>query len=231
MKRFYSAVEIREEAPGWQVTLDGRRLKTVAGHAQIVPTRALAQALAAEWARQGETIDPADFPMRDMADYAIDMVAQDPGAVADRLIAYGDTDTLLYRADPDEPLYPLQMAQWEPILTAFEAREGIALRRVSGIMHVAQDAAAMAHVRARIGAFDPFTLAGFEALTTLSASLTISLSALEPGADLPALWAAASLEEEWQAQRWGREEEAEERRARRAADFLRAGEFVAAARG
>jgi chaperone required for assembly of F1-ATPase len=226
MKRFYSKVAAEPQEGGWQVTLDGRGIKTVGRRPQIVPTAALAEALAQEWERQGERIDPGDFPLRDMADYAIDVVAGDRQAVAHKLVAYADTDTLLYRADPDEPLYARQCELWEPILTAFEAREGITLRRISGIVHAPQDEAALAMLRERVAALDPFTLAALEAMTSLAASLCTGLSALEPEADGRALWQAASLEEEWQAQLWGRDAEAEARRERREADFLRGAEFA-----
>lgn len=231
MKRFYDKVATRQHEGGWQVTLDGRGLKTVKGSPQLLPTRSLAEALASEWDIEGEELDPRAFPLRDMADYAIDIVASDREALVAKLIAYADTDTLLYRADPGEPLFARQQEVWEPILTAFEASHGVTLKRVSGIIHTAQDEAALATLRARMGAFDPFTLAALETMTSLAASLTIGLSALEPGADPLALWQAASLEEEWQADQWGRDYEAEERRARRTADFERAARFAQKARG
>lgn len=231
MKRFYDAVSTQETDGGWQVTLDGRGLKTVKTTPQVVPTHAFAQALAAEWDAQGETLDPATFPARDLADYAIDVVSADPAAVADKTLTYGDTDTLLYRADPDEPLYARQQEVWEPIVTDFEAREGVELTRVSGVLHRPQSEATLAKLRGRLIAYDPFALAGIELMTTLSASLVTGLSAIRPEADAAALWQAASLEEEWQADLWGREYEAEERRAKRRQDFLKAREITLLALG
>lgn len=226
MKRFYKAATTQEVDGGWQVMLDGRGMKTVKGSPQIVPSEALAEALADEWARQGEEIDPKSFVFRDMADYAIDIVAPDVAAKADELTAYGDTDTLLYRADPDQPLYPRQLEVWEPIVTAFEAREGVKMTRVSGILHRPQAPEALAKLRAKLSGQSPFALAGLETMTTLAASLIIGLSSMEPETDAEALWNAASLEEDWQADLWGRDEEAEERRAKRQAGFLRAREFT-----
>jgi chaperone required for assembly of F1-ATPase len=236
IRRFYTDVTLGEapgaETRGFQVLLDGRGVKTVGGAAQIVPTRALGAALAAEWARQGDRIDPASLPLRDMADYAIDMVAPDPAAVAEGLIAYAETDTLCYRADPDAPLHAHQQAVWEPLLTAFEAAHGITLMRVSGVLHRPQPAAALASLREKLLRLDPFVLAGTEAMTTLAASLVTAVAALDAvHEDEPrALWQAVCLEEEWQADLWGRDWEAEERRARREADFLRACAFAKAAR-
>lgn len=232
IRRFYTDVTLAEQPGGWQVMLDTRGVKTVGGVPQLLPTRPLAEALAAEWRQQGEQIDPASLPLRDMADYAIDLVALSPGGVAEGLLAYAETDTLCYRADPDEPLHARQIEVWEPLLAGFEAAHGITLTRVSGILRRPQPPASLAVLRARLLALDPFQLAGVEAMTKLAASLTIGLAALDARhEDEPrALWQAACLEEEWQAELWGRDEEAEERRTRREADFLRAAAFARLAR-
>ncbi|KPF62110.1 molecular chaperone [Porphyrobacter sp. AAP60] len=233
MRRFYNDVALAAQPEGYQVMLDSRGLKTVGGAPQIVPTQALGEALAAEWRKQGEKIDPASLPLRDMADYAIDIVAPDPAAVAQGLVAYAETDTLCYRADPDEPFYARQIEVWEPLLSAFEAAHGIALVRVSGVLHRPQPPKVLAILRDRLLALDPFALAGAEVMTKLAASLVTALAALDArGEEEPlALWQAACLEEEWQADLWGRDWEAEERRAKREADFLRACAFVRLARG
>lgn len=230
MKRFYRDVTVEEAEGGFVVALDGQRVKTQgSGQPQTVPTRALAGLLADEWARQGEEIDTGGFPHRALADYAIDMVAPDLAAAVNRLLRFVETDTLCYRADPDEPLHRRQLEIWEPVLTRFEARCGVKLVRVSGILHRPQPAETLAVVRARLGVYDAFTIAGLETLASLAASLTVALEAAEPDSDAESLWAAAMLEEEWQADLWGREAEAEERRARRRAEFMMAREFVLAA--
>ncbi|MFM7403885.1 MAG: ATP12 family chaperone protein [Erythrobacter sp.] len=233
IRRFYKAVTLgAQPGGGWQVMLDARGVKTVGGAPQLVPSEALAETLAAEWRQQGETIDPASLPLRDLADYAIDMVAPDPVSVAQGLVAYAETDTLCYRADPDEPLHAHQHAVWEPLLTSFEAAHGIALVRVSGVLHRPQPPETLAVLEAKLLTLNPFVLAGVEAMTKLAASLVTALAALDAvHEDEPrALWQAVCLEEQWQADLWGRDAEAEERRERREADFLRAAAFARLAR-
>lgn len=232
IRRFYKDVTLGQQPGGFQVLLDGRGVKTVGGAPQIAPTEALAEALAAEWRRQGEKIDPASLPLRDMTDYAIDVVAPDPATIASGLVAYAETDTLCYRADPDEPLHARQQAVWEPLLGAFEAAHEVSLVRVSGVLHRPQPPETLARLHDRLLTLDPFALAGVEAMTKLAASLVTGLAALDArheGEPL-ALWQAACLEEEWQAELWGRDWEAEERRERREADFLRACAFAKMAR-
>lgn len=230
MKRFYQNVGVAEVEGGWQVELDGRGIKTARKAAQVVPSQALAKALAREWAEQGDEIDPARFFMRDQADYAIDMVAPDPSATIETLIGFAESDTLCYRADPDEPLYARQQEVWEPLLAMIEASEGVRFTRVSGIMHKPQPPATMAHLRSRLTALDAFALAPLQLMASLSASLAIALLALEDRAGHEDLWQAANLEEEWQAQLWGRDPQAEARRAKRRDEFLKACEFARLAR-
>ena len=148
MKRFYKAVAVAPAGGGWQVTLDGRAVKTQGGRAQVVPAQALAAALAAEWGGQGETIDPAALVLRDMADHALDVIASDRAAVIADLLRYAETDTLCYRAEPDEPLHARQIELWEPLLNTAEARWDVHFQRVAGVIHQAQPPATMARLEA-----------------------------------------------------------------------------------
>lgn len=226
MKRFYKDVAVEPVENGFRVTLDGRGIKTQRGAAQVVPSRALADALAAEWAQQGEEIDPKRFIFRDLADYAIDIAATE----GVDLLRFAETDTLCYRADPDEPLHHRQRALWEPILTALEARLGIRFERVSGVVHRPQPPETLAALKALLDALDPFALAALATLASLAASLAVGLAALEDGADAEALYAAANAEEDWQAEQWGWEWTAEEKRAWKLAEFKAAMEFGRLAR-
>ncbi len=226
MKRFYSQVDVAGAGDSWIVNLDGRPLKTQGGRPQAVPSGRLADMLAAEWRDQGEEIDPAGFRLRDMADYAIDVVRKDREGVIDKLLGYGETDTLCYRADPEDALYRRQQEVWEPLLAETERREAVRFHRISGIVHRAQPAETLAALRQRLETFDHFRLAALEQMVALSASLCIGLAALEPGSDADVLWDAANLEEDWQAQLWGQDEEAEERRDRRRQDFAAAMDFA-----
>lgn len=229
MKRFYSEVGIVEGTDGWIVRLDGRPIKTQGGQAQTVPTPELAELLAAEWRDQGETLDPRRFVHRDLADYAIDVVALDPEPVRDTLLGYIETDTLCYRADPDEPFWRRQQQQWEPLVAGFETREGVVLERVSGVIHRPQRAATLAKLRQRLSGFSSLELAALQTLTSLAASLCVGLSVLDSEPDPRALWDAANLEEDWQIEQWGSDEEAQERRDLRSRQFFAALDFARAA--
>ena len=231
MKRFYKAVTVAVDGGGYRVMLDGRPLRTVGGRAQIVPSAPLAEALAAEWSAQGEEIDPAGFIYRDLVDYAIDVVSLGKAAVIDELLPYAETDTLCYRAEPDEALGIRQRTVWEPLLTAAEARWQVRFVRVAGIMHRPQPPETLARLREDLAARSSFTLAALKTTSSLAASLVLGLMAMEPDADIDALWDAANLEEDWQAELWGKDDEALERRARRHAAFAAAARLAVLAQG
>jgi len=231
MKRFWKDVAVERADSGWRVMLDGRPIRTQGGQPQIVPTRPLAEAMAGEWGAQGEKVDPQALPLRDLADYAIDHVRNERAGTIDKLLAYVETDTLCYRADPDEPLYRRQRDLWEPLLAAFEARHEVRLERVSGVIHRPQPVETSDCLRAILEQQDDFTLSALSTLAPLAASLTIALTALEPGADIAALFAAANCEQDWQAELWGWDTLAEQARARRLAAFDAATRFARLAGG
>lgn len=231
MKRFYRDVTVAEAAGGFGVHLDGRAIKTVSARPQIVPTRALAEAMAQEWAEQGDEINPALFLLRDMADFALDVVAPDPAAAIESLLPYADTDTLCYRAEPDEAFAARQRLMWEPLLAEAETRLGVRFVRIAGVIHKPQPPETLARLRDELAMLDAFSLAALRNTAGLAASLVIGLAALAPNADIDALWDAANLEEDWQAELWGKDWEATELRARRAAAFAAAARFAALARG
>lgn len=226
MKRFYDKSDIEEAQGGWRVILDGRPIRTQGGSAQIVPNETLARALADEWAAQGEEIDTSAFLFRDYVDSAIDIVAPDREAAIVKLLSYAETDTLCYRADPEDALFKRQQEDWDPLLEAVEERFGARLERISGIVHKPQPPAALAALRRVLEDKDDFVLAGLTGAASLAASLSTALLALEDDIDPQPLWRDVSLEEEWQAELWGREEEAERRREARAEAFGAAAAFL-----
>jgi chaperone required for assembly of F1-ATPase len=229
MKRFYKDVSVEPADGGWQVMLDGRGMKTQSQAKQIVPSERLASLLAKEWRAQGEEIDPRSFVFRDMADYAIDVVRKDRADTIAKLLKFSQTDTLCYRGDPGDPLFQRQEDLWEPLLQRCEARHGVTFSRVSGIMYDPQGAETLAGLREALETLDEFALAALQTLTSLAASLVIGLEALEEGADTATLFASANAEEDWQAEQWGWDWEAEERRKLRLEAFTKAAEFVRAA--
>lgn len=230
MKRFYEKVDVPPVAGGWRIRLDGRPIRTAAGQPQILPTLALAEAMAREWAGQGEEIDASAFPLRDLADYALDAVMPARDAAIAELLPYAETDTLCYRAEDGEALHARQLEIWEPLLAGAEESWGLRFERIGGIMHRPQPPETLARLEEILSEMDAFALAALKMLASLSASLVIAICALAPDADPVALWNAANLEEDWQAELWGRDAEAEDLRQSRFEAFQLAMRFARLAR-
>ena len=208
------------EEGGFTLRLDGKRAMTPARNPLAVPQPALAEAIAAEWAGQGEFIDPAAMPVTRLANSAIDGVAARPAEVQAEVLAYAGTDLLCYRAGEPEGLVARQREAWDPLLAWAETALRLASCWRRAIVHVAQPEATLAALSAAIEAFDePFRLAGLALATTLSGSALIALALAEGALDVDAAWAAAHVDEDWNIAQWGEDAEAAARRAQRFADF------------
>ncbi len=229
-KRFWQAADVAELENGFTVHLDGRPVKTPAKAALKLPTRAMAQAIAAEWAALIDRVDPALMPLTRSANAAIDKVTPQHGEVAKMIAAYGDADQACYRAEYPDELIARQAAAWDPLLDWADRHLNARLIPVTGVMHRPQDPRALAALSARVHTLDAFTLAGFHDLVSLSGSLIIGFAALYDLHPAPDLWQRSRVDELWQEQEWGEDAEARERAAQKESAFLQAKIFADLAR-
>ncbi len=228
MKRFYTAVAITS-AGG--ITLDGRPVRTPARALLEVPSAALASAIAAEWAAQGEEIDPRSMPMTGLANAAIDRVPGDRATFAAGLAAYAETELLCYRAAEPPELVVRQNEVWNPVLDWARGRYDASFTLVTGIMHQPQPPATLARLADAVLTQDAWHLAALSPLITISGSLIVALAVVEGALKPQAAFDIAHLDELWQAELWGEDYFALEARAVRQADFLNAVAFLALLRG
>lgn len=219
-KRFYRESAVAETPDGFAVQLDGRPVRTPGKAPLALPTYAAAQLVADEFAAQGETIDPVSMPVLRLANTAIDGVAADTQAVLEDVMRFSSSDLVCYRADAPEELVARQADAWDPVLdwawTALGARFFLA----EGVMHVEQPREAIAAVGIWLRQREePFPLSAIHLMTTLTGSALLALG-LEAGAFSPdEAWAAAHVDEDWNAAQWGEDAEAVARRAARRRDF------------
>lgn len=226
MKRFWTEAAAVPADGGWGVALDGRAVRTPACAPLVVENRALAEAIAAEWQAQGETIDPAAMPLTGLANAAIDLAATDPAGFAAPIAAYAATDLLCYRDDRDPALQAEQAAAWNPLLAWAEARHGVEFALAQGVLPIDQPAATQTALRDAAFAQDPFRLAALTPLVTIGGSLVAGLALVEAAFAADALWEAVSLDELYQERRWGADSEAQKARARREAEWHHAARFL-----
>lgn len=227
-KRFYGKAGLREADGGFRLTLDDRPAGTPARKPLTLPTRALAERIAAEWNAQGETIDPARMPLTRLVNSTIDGVADRRDEVAADLCDYAGTDLVSYRASDPPRLVEAQAEAWDPIIDWAYDKLGARLILSEGVMHVGQPDTAISALQAAVNRIsNPFRLAALHTMTTLTGSLLIALAVLQGRLTSDEAWAAAHVDETFQADVWGADAEAQARLDARKREFEAAAQLAA----
>lgn len=221
MRRFYRDVTVAAVPDGYAILLDGRPVRTPQRATLAAPSEALASAISEEWAAQGEEIRIGTMKLTALANAAIDVIGPDPDQARTMLGAYAETDALAYRGD-EPALLARQAAIWNPLLDWAEQRWNVQFNLASGIMHVAQPAATISALRDALAALNAWELAALSPLTTLGGSLVVAIAVVSGSLDPDLGWAAVTLEEAFQEERWGVDAEALAARQARQAEWAAA---------
>ena len=229
LRRFYKRVEVvAAYGGGFALRLDDRGARTPGKRPLVAPSRAVAELIAAEWAAQGETIEPMSMPATRLANSAIDGVAAALAATRAAIADYSAADLVCYRAAAPAALVALQAEAYDPVLAWARDALGAHFVTTVGLAHAAQPEAALAAARAAIDAYsDPFAVAALHVMTSLTGSLMIALMTAEGALSPEAAWRAAHVDEDFQIGRWGEDDEAKRRRAARWRDFAAAAKVLA----
>jgi chaperone required for assembly of F1-ATPase len=226
-KRFWQSATVAEAPGGFRVLLDAREVKTPAKTPLIVPTQALAEAIAAEWQAQDTKVRPETMPFTRSANSALDKVTPQFAEVAELIAAYGASDLLCYRAGHPTELVARQAAAWDPLLDWSAKVLSAPLTVTTGIVPIDQPAASVAALCARVQALTPFQLAGFHDLVAISGSLVLGFAISLGKIDVTEGWALSRIDETWQIEQWGEDEEASASEAVRKAGMMHAARFFA----
>ena len=212
-KRFYKEVSTDRIDEGFRILLDGRPVRTPGKKLLAVPAQPIADRLLAEWDGQGEEIDPAKMPVTRLVNTAIDGVADNLDAVFEEIVRFSGTDMLCYRADSPEGLVARQREGWDPIIRWAADAKGARFILVEGVMHQEQPVPALEAFAAALAAWrDPLALACVHTVTTLTGSALLGLALAEGVIDADKAWSLAHIDEDWQIEHWGTDEEAFRRR-------------------
>lgn len=224
-KRFWQTTLVTPEGDQFGIALDKRVVKTPAKAALLLPTRAMADAVAAEWEAQGNKINPATMPVTRSANAAIDKVQHQHAEVADMLAEYGDSDLLCYRADTPETLVAHQNDKWNPALDWAAGHLGCRLYPRIGVVHQEQDRKALNKLTKRIHAMTSFQLAAFHDLVAMSGSLVLAFAVVFKWKDADSIWILSQLDELWQREQWGQDDEADAMSEIKRRAFVHAAQF------
>jgi chaperone required for assembly of F1-ATPase len=223
-KRFYASAGVIETSEGFTITLDDKPVRAPSGKVLVVPARAIADAVAAEWDAQKEIIDPTSMPLTRLANSVIDGVVDRVDAVTDDVAKYFASDLLFYRAGHPDALVAREAAAWDPVLFWAANTLGAHFILTEGVVHLRQSDQAVAAARAALPD-NPWEVAALHVVATLTGSALLALALLLGRLDRDQVWAAAHVDEDWNIEQWGEDAEVAAHRATRLIDF-RAAAFV-----
>jgi chaperone required for assembly of F1-ATPase len=229
MKRFYKNATVEMGDDRFRVLLDGKPVRTPGGNLLAVPAGALAEAIAKEWEAQGDEIVPTSMPMLRLANTALDGIPQNQEAVIEAILRFGGHELLCYRAD-DVVLAARQASLWSPLLDWAAARFGVTLQVGTGVVHVEQPPEALAKLRAALAAYDDCALAALHVMASITGSLILALAMAEGRIEAGEGFRLSRIDEDYQAEKWGQDAEAESRARGLAQELETAAAFLAASR-
>lgn len=226
-RRFYRHVAVTGDLG---IALDGRPVRTPLRSALHLPTRALAEAVAAEWAGQGETIDPVSMLFTKLANTAIDRVAPERARIAGEVTDFASNDLVCYRADSPAALAARHAAHWDPVVDWARTVLDAPFVVTTGVVHVDQPETALTAHASAVAALSDFELAAYYTVMTLTGSALIATMLARGAIEPDIAWAAAHVDEDFQIEHWGEDDEAVRRRAARHAEFAACCRFMELAR-
>jgi chaperone required for assembly of F1-ATPase len=226
-RRFYTTVTVTDELG---IALDGRLVKTPMRAALQLPTRALAEAVAAEWDAQKVDIDPASMILTRLANTAIDRVRPDRVRIEREMLDYAGSDLVCYRAGQPAELAARYVRHWDPVihwaLTALDAPFEV----TDGLVHRAQPEPAITAFGLALRDLSDFELAACHSIMTLTGSALLAVMLARRATESEAAWIAAHVDEDFQIEQWGEDAEAQARRAARYTEFMACCRFLELAR-
>jgi chaperone required for assembly of F1-ATPase len=208
-RKFYKTVEVSDNNA---ILLDGKSIKTPLKHALVLPNRALAEAVAAEWTAQDKVIDPESMPLTKLANTALDRATAEREHVIKEIVDYAGSDLVCYWADRPPELVKLQRKHWLPVLEWANATLNAQFKHASSITYVAQDADSLLAIRNRAETFNPWVLTGVYILMTLMGSSLLALMLQAESLSAQDIWTTAHVDEDYQISQWGEDNEAIARR-------------------
>ena len=224
-KRFWTTATAVPCAGGHAVHLDARPVRTPAKAALVLPSLALAQAIADEWQAQTGLVNPAMMPFTRMANSAIDKVTPLHAAVVAEVAGYGASDLLCYRAEGPVALVARQAADWDHWVDWAASALQAPLVVTIGVIPVPQPAASLASLTTRVAALSPFGLVAVHDLTAISGSLVLALAVTSGRLTAHQAFDLSRIDEIWQAEEWGQDAEAAQVQALKRQAMDEAGRF------
>lgn len=230
-RRFYKEAGVGAVGDGFSVTLDGKTPRTPGRKPVIVPHRAIAEAMAAEWAMQGEMIDPEHMPVVRLINSAVEAGDERVPALRAELVKYAANDLLLYRADSPQSLVDEQEKHWDAALVKLARYFGIGFQPTVGILHQPQPKPTLDRLTVAVAAIGLIESVAMVSLVGITGSGLLVIAHRENLLNAEEVWSAAHVDEYHNMRLWGAVEEATTRRDKKRKDYDAALKVLEAIRG
>jgi chaperone required for assembly of F1-ATPase len=235
VKRFWDTASVEWIEGGHAILLDGKPMRLPSGSKLMVGPARLARAIAEEWQAagggRGGEMSFKETPLTRLAGTALERVAPDPAPVVRAIARYGETDLLCYRAETPEKLVQRQHQQWQPWLDWAALAYDAPLRVTTGVGYVKQHRDSIAALRRAVAALDADALAGLGIAVPALGSLVLGLALAAGEMDANTAFSLGALDELFQAEQWGGDYEAVDRRTGIMADIVLAARYIDLTRG
>jgi chaperone required for assembly of F1-ATPase len=218
MKRFWKTAKTIASGKNFAVELDGRPVKLPSGKPLTVPFLPLAHAIADEWESAPQDFSPDDLPFTRLASTAQERVALHRDNIIGQLAAYGMNDLLCYRAETPDALVAQQNDVWGHWLNWAEASHGLQLQSTAGLVPINQSATTAATLQDILSAYSDYIIAALGVIVPALGSLVLGLALAANALSAEEASKAALLDELWQEEQWGADDEAVKRRTSVIAD-------------
>jgi len=222
IRRFYSDVGITAVDSGFQITLDKHPIKSAGQQILQLPNEKMAEQLANEWRQQKEFIDFANMPVMRFASTVHDNIFPRPDDTRAEILKYAHSDLLCYRVAEPDSLVERQASLWDPVLLQFKEELNIDFVTSTGIQYVEQGGESMKRFETLITPLEDYQLGAVHLVTVMTGSAALAIALGNSWLTIEVAWQCAHLDEDFQAEHWGEDEEATLRRQRRHAEFCAA---------
>lgn len=220
LKRFWDKAEVQALENGFGVALDGRPVKTPLKRPLLLPSHALAAEVAAEWQAVDGKVDFNTMPYTRFAHAALDQAIDEQAEIAAKVALYGESDLLCYRAEAPQELIIRQQKAWDPLLEWSAETLGAPLVVTTGIIHVAQPEASLKTLKSHVQDVDGLRLTALYEWVTISGSLVLGLAVAKGRLSAKTAWELSRVDESWQEDQWGEDDEAVKLAESKKATFL-----------
>ncbi len=213
MKKFWERVQLKKtDISSYEIFLDDKILKTPLRKKLIIPNLKIAEEIYKEWNQDIKIIDKDAMIFYGILSTSIDKICGNRKLYIDDILDFIDTDLTCYRAEKPNDLVQWQSKNWDPILLKVEKYINSKINVFRGIMPLKQDQEIHIKITKLLTKFNDLEILVLHRIANITGSVFLSLCIFISDKIKEKAFELSFLDELWQAENWGYEEEASKNR-------------------